>query len=263
MPSAGRQWRMLPSDLPPKSTVYHWFVRWRDDSTWIVANHWLLMQARETQGREASPAAGAIDTQSVKATESGGPRGYDAGKKVKGRKRKSVVDTEGHLITGEIWPVNVQDRDAAAITLMGLRHRFPWLEKLFADSGYAGEELENALIGEATSTLEIIKRPKDAKGFVLLPRGWVVERSFAWFGRNRGLDKDCERRVDTERACLYIASVNMLIRRCATYCNPWPLCRTDSQAVLIAGEQNSRRGMQGTCQRRTRKLPISDPQTSL
>ena len=122
---SGCQWRMLPRDLPPKSTVYHWFARWRDDGTWVVANHMLLMQTRERLGREASPTAGAIDTQSVKTTESGGPRGYDAGKKVKGRKREIVVDTEGYLITGEIWPANVQDRDAAAVTLKGLRRRFP------------------------------------------------------------------------------------------------------------------------------------------
>lgn len=216
----GCQWRMLPSDLPPKSTVYHWFARWRDDGTWIAANHMMLMHVRETLGREASPTAGAIDTQSVKTTESGGPRGFDAGKNVKGRKREIVVDTEGHLITGEIWPANVQDRDAAAVTLKGLRKRFPWLEKLFADAGYAGEKLETELIGEAAPALEIIRRPRGAKGFVLLPRRWVVERSFAWFGRNRRLNKDCERRIETARACLYIASVNMLIRRCATYCNP-------------------------------------------
>ena len=215
----GCQWRMLSKDFPPRSTVYFWFARWRDDRTWITINHLLLMQVRETLGREASPTAGAIDTQSVKTTESGGPRGFDAGKKVKGRKREIVVDTEGHLITADIWPANTQDRDAAAVTLKGLRKRFPWLEKIFADAGYAGDKLANALIGEAAPKLKIVKRPRHATGFVLLPRRWVVERSFAWFGRNRRLYKDCERRIETALACLYIASINMLIRRNATASN--------------------------------------------
>ena len=215
----GCQWRLLPRDFPPRSTVYHWFARWRGDGTFVATNHALLMKAREALGREASPTAGAIDTQSVKTTESGGPRGYDAGKKTKGRKREIVVDTEGHLVTAEIWPANVQDRDAAASTLKGLRKRFPWLETIFADAGYSGPKLELALLGCAAPKLQIVKRPRDAKGFVLLPRRWVVERSFAWFGRNRRLYKDCERRKETALACLYIASINMLTRRCATYCN--------------------------------------------
>ena len=211
-----------PSDdtracAPFSTGCYHWFARWRDDGTWPSVNNHLLMEARDRCGREASPSAGAIDTQSVKTTESGGPRGYDAGKKIKGRKREIIVDTEGHLVTAAIHPGNVQDRDAAAITLKGLRRQFPWLEKLYADFGYSGVKLRDALVGQAAPELEIVKRPREAAGFVLLPRRWVVERSFAWFGRNRRLYKDCERHLRTALACLYIASINMLLRRCATY----------------------------------------------
>ena len=111
----------------------------------------------------------------------------------------------------------MQDRDAAAITLKGLRRRFPSLEKLFADAGYSGDKLRDALTGQAAPKLEIVKRPRDAKGFVLLPRRWVVERTFAWFGRNRRLYKDCEQLTRSALAYLYLASINMLVRRCATY----------------------------------------------
>lgn len=138
-------------------------------------------------------------------------------KKTKGRKREIVVDTEGHLITAAIHPANVQDRNAAAISLKGLRRRFPWLEKLFADAGYSGDKLGDTLVGEVAPELEVVKRPRDAEGFILLLRRWVVERTFAWFGRNRRLYKDCERLTRSTLACLYLANINMLVRRRLTY----------------------------------------------
>lgn len=111
----------------------------------------------------------------------------------------------------------MQDRDAVTIILKDLRCSFSWIVTIFADSGYSGAKLRDALIGQAAPKLEIVKRPRDVEGLILLPQGWVVERTFAWFGRNRRLYKDCEKLTQSAFACLYIASVNMLARRCATY----------------------------------------------
>ena len=140
-------------------------------------------------GREASPSAGVIDSQSVKTTESGGPRGYDAGKKIKGRKRHILTDTEGNLVHALIHTADIQDRDGAPLLLAEIIHRFPWLRHLFADGGYAGDKLRDALRRIGKWTIEIVKRSDVAKGFELLPRRWVVERTLAWLNRNRRLAK--------------------------------------------------------------------------
>lgn len=137
----GLPWRMLPPCFPPVSTVRRWFYLWRDNKLWLSLNHTLLLMAREATGREASPSAGVIDSQSVKTTESGGPRGFDAGKKVKGRKRHILTDTEGHLVHAVIHTADIQDRDGAPLVLREIIHRFPWLRHVFADGGYAGDKL--------------------------------------------------------------------------------------------------------------------------
>ena len=142
---SGCQWRLLPKEFPPYTTVQRYFYRWRDDGTWQKINHHLVMMVREADGREASPTAGVIDSQSVKTTEAGGPRGYDAGKKIKGRKRHLLTDTAGFLIAGIVHEASIQDRDGAPALLQLIRSAFPWLRHVFADGGYAGQKLKKAL----------------------------------------------------------------------------------------------------------------------
>ena len=209
------QWRMLPKEFPPFTTVQYYFYRWRDDGTWPSINQELVMRAREIAEREASPSAGVIDSQSVKTTEAGGPRGYDAGKKIKGRKRHLLTDTTGLLVAAIVHPADVQDRDGAPLLLAAVRSAFPWLRHIFADAAYAGAKLEQALAKLGNWTLEIVRRCDAAKGFQLLSRRWVVERTIAWLNRNRRLAKDFEATIESAQAWLMIASVKLLARRIA------------------------------------------------
>ena len=217
--AAGCAWRLLPKDFPPLSTVQGYFYDWRDRGLLRAINNDLVMAAREQAGREASPTAGILDSQSVKTTESGGVRGFDAGKKVNGRKRHIVTDTLGLLVGVAVHAADIQDRDGAPLVLKTILKRWPWLRHVFADGGYTGQKLKGGLAKLGRFTLEIVKRSDAAKGFELLPRRWVVERTFAWLGRCRRLAKDFERTIQSAEAWLLVAHIRLLTRRIARHSN--------------------------------------------
>lgn len=217
----GCGWQYLPTDFPPWQTVYEYFAAWGRDGTWERINHALVMATREREGREASPSAGIIDCQSARSAERGGrrldPVGYDAGKKVKGRKRHVVVDTSGNLLKALVLPADLQEREGARVLLKALKRVYVWLQKLWADAAYSGEDFFRQIRKATNIVIEVIKRANTATGFVVLARRWVVERTLSWLSRNRRLSKDYENLAETATYYLYCASIQVMLRRLALY----------------------------------------------
>ncbi len=209
---SGCQWRMLPKHFPPWGTVWYYFRKWRIDGRRQKIHAQLYRKMRANENRAPTPTGAIIDSQSVKTTEQGGERGYDAGKKVNGRKRHLIVDTLGLLLEVSVHSASIQDRDGAQGVIEKLFTEFSSVKRIWADWGYSGS-LADWVKESAGCVLEIVSRPPDAEGFVVLPRRWVVERTFAWLGRSRRLSKDYERLPSTSESLIEISMSHLMLKR--------------------------------------------------
>jgi putative transposase len=230
---SGCHWRLLPREFPPWQTVYHYFRVWRIDGTWEHLNATLRERERKRQGRNPQPSGGIMDSQSARTTSVGGIRGYDGGKKLSGRKRHLLVDTLGLVLTATVHAADMQDRAAVPHVLRGVKERFRRLAHIWLDQGYtgAGRAWIERELGWSVEIVKHAPRPRGMwvfpgqevdptifqrpKGFRHLPRRWVIERTFSWFGQARRLSKDYERLPATEEAMIYATMSRLMLRRLA------------------------------------------------
>jgi putative transposase len=213
----GCQWRLLPKDFPPWSTVHTYYRRWRIDGTWKKVHEALRQQVRVQADRDPSPRSSAVDSQSVKTTPSSGAiHGFDNGKKVAGRKRHIWVDSMGLLLTVVVTAADVHDARAACTLFHGrVWDELPRLEVVYADSQYRAGYLDESIFALAPFRLQVVSRPEGAAGWVQLPQRWVVERTFAWLNRCRRLSKDYEKAPESSEAMIRVSMIHLMLRRLA------------------------------------------------